>query len=513
MENAKAVAKELGKVISSLEGPSPDGFSFVIDKSSEVPVRKDQFVSVSFEDGSVVARVENVRKTNKYFARAETVRDYGKETDLSNIFPIGEWEFLVADARVLGVFSHDGRIVRSTYPVSPGSAVSEISPGSLSKFLGFEDKGLEIGSVEHHKIPVRISATRLLQKHLAILAMSGAGKSHLTRVLIEELLDRKREQGRLAVVVLDIHGEYLSFSDNGLYQGKTTVVDCTKFKIPVPDLSAREICTFNPSITASQRRLINSAIQALRTAQRETGKAYELSDIVREISASEEGKKDSKAVAIGWLEDLESSRIFSATGFPPVSDIISPGVLTVFDLSGITSTHTKQIIVNYISRKLFELRKRNAAPPYAEIVEEAHNFVPQGESRENAIARGILETVAREGRKFCASLVLISQRPVRLSTTILSQCNTHIILRVTNPNDLDHIGQSSEGISSDTLSSITGLRVGEALLVGEAVNYPTFVKIRDRKSPAPRHSLGIEDAARAFEEKSKRMSEDAGSFV
>ncbi|MFH0961054.1 MAG: ATP-binding protein [archaeon] len=505
--------REIGKAISSLEGPSPDGFSFVIDRADFIPARRDQFVSVEFEDGTVVARIENIRKTNKYFARAETVREYGKDTDLSSLFPIDSWEFLVADARVLGVFASDGKIIRSTYPISPGAAVKEIEGARLSKFLGFEEKGLDIGRVEHHDIPVKINPTRLLQKHLAILAMSGAGKSHLTRVLIEELLDRKKEQGRLAVVVIDVHGEYSSFADPGLYNGRTTLVDCAKFKIPVPDLSAREICTFNPSITASQRRLINSAIATLKKNQRETGKAYEISDIVREIEAAEEGKKDSKTVAIGWLEDLDSSRIFSATGFPAVSEIIAPGILTVFDLSGITSTHTKQIIVSYVSRKLFELRKRNACPPYAEIVEEAHNFVPQGESRENAVARWILEVVAREGRKFCASLVLISQRPVRLSTTILSQCNTHIILRVTNPNDLDHIGQSSEGISSDTLSSITGLRVGEALLVGEGVNYPTFVKIRDRKSPPPRHSLGIEEAARAFEERASKRAEDADAFV
>gem|GEM_PF-184159 len=505
--------KPIGKIISTLEGPSPEGFSFVIEQAETAPARKDQFVSVEFEDGLVVARIETIRKTNKYFARAETVREYGKETELSSLFPIDSWEFLVADARVLGVFSKEGRVVRSTYPVSPGSTVSEIDPDKLSKFLGFDGTGLALGAVEHHKIEARVNPTRLLQKHLAILAMSGAGKSHLTSVLLEELLDRKKEQGRIAIVVIDVHGEYSSFSDPGLYQGRTILVDCTKFKIPVPDLSAREICTFNPSISASQRRLIHSAIQALRKEMRETGKTYEISDIVREIGAIEDAKKDSKSVAIGWLEDLDSSRIFSPTPLPPVEEIVSPGTMTIFDLSGITSSYTKQIVVNYVSRKLFELRKRNSIAPYAEIVEEAHNFVPQGEARENAIARGILETVAREGRKFCASLVLISQRPVRLSTTILSQCNTHIIMRVTNPNDLDHIGQSSEGISSDTLSSITGLRVGEALIVGEAINYPTFVKIRGRKSPPPRHSMGIEDAARAFEERARKRRDDSDAFL
>ena len=73
-------------------------------------------------------------------------------------------------------------------------------------------------------------------------------------------------------------------------------------------------------------------------------------------------------------------------------------------------------------------------------------------------------------------MCLISQRPVNLSTTALSQCNTHIILRVTNPNDLDHIQMSSEGIDARVAKSITSLKVGEAILVGEAVNSPVFVE-------------------------------------
>lgn len=506
--------KEVGKVISTMEGPSPDAFSFVIDKGEGVPARKDQFVSVDFEDGSVVARIETVRKTNKYFARAETVREYGKGSELSSLFPIDSWEFLVADAKVLGVFSKEGdRIIRSTYPISPGAAVREIEGERLSRFLGFHPDGLELGSVEHHKIPVKINPTRLLQKHLAILAMSGAGKSHLVSVLIEELLDRKRGQGRLGVVALDIHGEYTCFADPGLYKGRTLVIDCAKMKIAVPDLSAHDICSFKPAITASQRRLISGAIRSLRQRLRDTGQTYDLDDIIRELEAGEEGDKKSRAVAAGWLEDLANSRLFGATAFPSIGEAVSPGILTVFDLSGVTSTLNKQIIAHCLTKELFDLRKRNAVCPYAEIVEEAHNFVPGGDSRENAVARLVLETVAREGRKFCASLVLISQRPVRLSTTILSQCNTHVIMRVTNPNDLDHIGQSSEGISSETLASITGLRVGEALIVGEAVNYPTFVRIRDRKSPPPRHSATIEDAARAYEDRAEKRGRDSEAFL
>jgi uncharacterized protein len=77
-------------------------------------------------------------------------------------------------------------------------------------------------------------------------------------------------------------------------------------------------------------------------------------------------------------------------------------------------------------------------------------------------------------------LCLITQRPVKLSTTVLSQCSNQAILRCTNPYDLDHIGRSSEGIDRSSLDAITTLEVGEALFVGETVSVPTFVKIRKR---------------------------------
>jgi hypothetical protein len=100
-----------------------------------------------------------------------------------------------------------------------------------------------------------------------------------------------------------------------------------------------------------------------------------------------------------------------------------------------------------------------------------------------------------------------------LSTTALSQCNTHIILRVTNPNDLDHIQMSSEGIDSRVAKNIAGLKVGEAIIVGEAVNYPVFISVRERNSTkrekgAPLHRQAIE-----FEEQAEKRKKNAEAFI
>jgi len=117
---------------------------------------------------------------------------------------------------------------------------------------------------------------------------------------------------------------------------------------------------------------------------------------------------------------------------------------------------------------------------------------------DRAISKSIIETIAREGRKFFTSIVLVSQRPVKLSTTALSQCNTHVIMRILNPYDLDYIGRSSEGIDRSTMNSITSLGVGEAIIVGNAVNHPIFVRVRKRKTTTM-ETESLEESAKNFE--------------
>ncbi len=158
-------------------------------------------------------------------------------------------------------------------------------------------------------------------------------------------------------------------------------------------------------------------------------------------------------------------------------------------------------------------RKKDKVPPFLLVVEEAHNFAPEKVERQYALAKGPIITIAREGRKFGACLCLISQRPVQLATTALSQCNTNIILRITNPFDIKHVGESCEGIDSAMLDSITTLRVGEALVVGEAAGSPIFVKVRKRKSSFFAKGRDLEIIARRFEEEKTKKRQDVEAFL
>jgi len=501
--------QEIGTVISTLEGPSSNQFSFVIREVKGIPVRKGQFVQLQTEEGLLIARVSEIIKTNRYFMRAESVKEYERNgRPLLDMFPVDRWEYLVANATSLGIYA-DGMQKRVSFPASPGQKVSAVDEKILFEFLGLDkEKGINIGDIEFHDIPTHLNITKLFQKHCAILSQTGFGKSHLVSVLIEELLDRNEKFGKPAIIVIDPHGEYTGFAEDEKYVSRTKVFDENSLGIAASSLSANQICEFQPFISSVERRELNKLIGKLKSEKN----VYDMDDLIDAVEKSEI-KPNTRAPLVAWLSDLNSTKLFSNVDSPALEELAATGQLTVLDLSDFIHLRDKQIIVTYIAKKLFEARRANKIPPFIFIVEESHQFAPEQEERAGAISKNIIETIAREGRKFCASLVLVSQRPIQLSTTALSQCNSHIILRVSNPYDLDHIGKSCEGLSGDVLRIIPGLKVGEAFVLGEAVNYPLLMKVRDRKSKKSEKGAKLEDVLLNFKQNKTRNKEDLKQFM
>ena len=496
--------QEYGTVISTLEGPSSRKFSFVINKN--LIVRRGQFIQLTIHDGKLIGRVSDVFKTNRYFMRPESVKEYESHgKTMNDIFPTDDWEYLVADVFALGV-AQEKNFIAATFPPSPGTKVSEPDPDVLERFFGLDKTGLHIGELQHHDIPVKINTTRLLQKHMAILAISGAGKSFLSAVLIEEMLKRKPEQGQLAVIVLDTHGEYTSFAEDPTFAHMTKVFPVEDIQIGLSNMKG-SIGEFLPNLSAVQLRELVKLMRSMKE------KHYSISELLTNITENENIKSATKDVLETTLNDMKRHKTFGVADYPHVDELVRQGGLSVIDLSKTTNLYKKQIIASYLARKLFRLRRNGVIPPFLLVLEEAHQFVPETAKRENAISRSIIQTIAREGRKFNASLCLISQRPIQLSTTVLSQCNTHIIMRVTNPYDLDHIGKSSEGINRSVLNQISSLQVGNGLIVGEAVNSPIFVKIRSRTSKESKHGMSLENAAVEYHNKIKQDAKDTEAFM
>ena len=466
-------------------------------------------MQVSTEEGSLIGRVSDVYKTNRYFMRPESVKEYessGKNMD--DIFPVSDWEYLVADVNALGVYKNPG-FGDSLFPPSPGIKVHEPDNGILTSFFGLDSSGLHLGSIPHHDIPVNVNFTRLLQKHLAILAISGAGKSYLTSVLMEELLSRKPDQGQIATVVLDTHGEYSSFSRDPTFSGKVSMFPMNDIQIGISNLSPYQLFEFMPGISAAAKRALSRVMRSLRRKD----SAFSVSDLMDSLESSDDVKTSVKEPLLMMLDDLRRTGLFGAADSPPMDELVRQGRMSIIDFSDTVNQRKKQMVAAFLSRKLFNARRHGMIPPCLLIVEEAHQFVPEQASREAALSRGILTTIAREGRKFHISLCLISQRPIQLATTVLSQCNTNIILRVTNPYDLDHIGKSSEGVNRTVLRQISSLPIGTGLLVGEAVNYPLFVQIRPRHSKPSDKGLPLEQAAVEYQKRIKQRLSDAEDLM
>lgn len=124
--------------------------------------------------------------------------------------------------------------------------------------------------------------------------------------------------------------------------------------------------------------------------------------------------------------------------------------------------------------------------PVVLVLEEAQNYIQQSRFvEEESISKLVFERVAREGRKYGLSLVVASQRPSELSRTVLSQCNSFIVHRLQNPEDLRYFKEIVPGIYGPMLEQVPALAAQTALVLGECVSAPTLVKIREAR-PIPR---------------------------
>src|SRR2546421_9221108 len=136
-------------------------------------------------------------------------------------------------------------------------------------------------------------------------------------------------------------------------------------------------------------------------------------------------------------------------------------------------------VENRHATSMFDLRKVGRIPPMMLVVEESHNFCPQvGQAASSKVFR----TLASEGRKFGLGLVVITQRAAKVDKNVLIQCNTQIILKVTNPNDLKAIIASVEGLTTAMAEEISRLPTGVAMMTGGGLQMPLLGEGRPRET-------------------------------
>jgi len=178
-------------------------------------------------------------------------------------------------------------------------------------------------------------------------------------------------------------------------------------------------------------------------------------------------------------------------------DSAKNGCITVIDLS-LVPTEVVHIITAVIARVVFEAlqryRKVNAVTlPTVLVMEEAHTFIRRyKEDAENqdtaSVCCQVFERIAREGRKFGLGLVLSSQRPSELSQTVLSQCNTFLLHRISNDRDQELVHKLVPDNLRGLLRELPSLPSQNAILLGWASELPVLVRMNDLPQSQQPHS-------------------------
>lgn len=475
-----ALRRQVGIIYGSA---SSTGFDVAV---SDGDLKRLDYIEAEQDGVRVLCQVESVdRKSRLSLEQAMQIPSgLMAETD----------DTLTAGIRVIGFQDSQGRIQTPRVPFRAGVPVYRADDRLVITVLGLEgaaDEGAFLGHIKGSRIPVTVHMDTLAQKHVSVLAKTGAGKSYTVGVLLEELL-----KANVPLVILDPHGEYGSLRNPNIDEGE--VAQMAKFGVK-PKSFAKQVkeyaldTTLNPEaqrlvlqgmnlegreivemlgskLTGGQVGVLYQAIKEVK----EFLPAYTLRDIIDGVARN---KASSKWNVLNALEVLESTKIFDIRG-TPVKELVNPGQCTIINLKGITPD-VQEIVVTRIASMLWEARKRNEVPAHILVVEEAHNFCPE-RNVGNAVSGAMLRTVASEGRKFGLGLMIVSQRPAKVDKNVLSQCNTQVVLKVTNPNDLKAIVQSVEGISMEVADEVQRLPVGVALVAGGGLTQPVFVDVRPR---------------------------------
>jgi len=159
-----------------------------------------------------------------------------------------------------------------------------------------------------------------------------------------------------------------------------------------------------------------------------------------------------------------------------------------FNLEDIDDYLAKTICKIY-SRMFFDFLKRlkmRATIPFHIFLEESHRYV-QNDLDRSLLGYNIFERIAKEGRKYGLMINLISQRPVEISETVISQCSNFFIFKMNHPRDLEYIKQMLPNISADIVEKQKTLQPGTCVAFGKAFKIPMIIHF-DKPDPEPQSS-------------------------
>ncbi|ADU97269.1 helicase HerA domain-containing protein [Thermovibrio ammonificans] len=457
-------------------------------------VQLGDYVELEYEGYRVLGFVREVRRISRVLSE-----DLAPE-DLQRIKRFaGSSSFFRGRISILG--APDRNMFVPRVPPEPGTLIYPASSDTLRKVFG-EGGGTRIHLghlLTRPEVPVYVDVNSIVNRHLAVLAITGGGKSNTVSVILEGILEKGG-----AVLVFDMHGEYVDFDLE--VNGRPAVKNISLTLNPLR-LSYQEFRLF---ANVDDSAYIQD--RYLRRAFKETNEAVKNGDIppsdfwgyllglLNGWAGDDAYKEDRKSITgvIGKVEDMIDfySDLF-ALDQSTIVEQIELGRLNVVDLSHVDEK-IADIVVSHVLRNALEARKASvrgeSSPldfPLLTVIEEAHVLASASVPTRS---RYWISRIAREGRKFGLGLCLVTQRPKALDSNALSQANNMVILRLVEPGDQRHVQQASESLSADLVEQLPSLNVGEALVMGKMIPVPALVKIKKASAKRGGGDIDVVDA-------------------
>ncbi len=407
-------------------------------------------------------------------------------------------EYMIGQARILSwlhtLLSRKGELVTPRYPPRPAAKVYSASDKVLKKIFvkPAKDGWVKLGTlVNHPNVPFYVNVPKMVSRHLAILAITGAGKSNTVAILLSRIVGELRG----TALVIDMHSEY-----GDVVEGKTNVIKPMMHPAKLTLSEYYALLKLDEGAT-KQRMYLRKAYRELF----ETGEALKRKDKFLELlleklieyynTAGRGGRAGSKRIEtipkkdqtsildlIHKLEELIDN--YGGTVLTPsapdmLESVVKPGHANVLDLGSVDEVVADVVTYHYLWWLLNE-RKRHVVNgegypiPVLAVIEEAHVLVP---NNRKTLTKGVVARIAREGRKFGVGLALVSQRPKNVDEDALSQTNNKIILKLVEPKDQQYVQRASETLSDELLQLLPSLNTGEAVVLGMMVPLPALVRI------------------------------------
>lgn len=474
----------------------------------------------------VWARITDIRRFNPFFPAEAAQEIAGEGISLEDTILSTTRDQLEATGLILGATTDTNisNLFPLTYPVKPATTIYHPPADAVRQLLvgGREnDRNVMVGTlIAREDVEVTFSAPKLVARHLAILAMTGGGKTVAARRIIRELIREK-----YPLLILDPHGDYVGLSVcQDLLQAESPGCKVSLF---YPDLLMREegeplveklVSQMTDGLTEPQADYLRGTFTSNRAREGQSCLEY-IEKLIRFIEKDVntlQGNKRPTAfvvrralnIVFGRLDRMRKTSEMMRRSpklqhlqfeslpnpFSEPEKIIRPGQTSILYLGGYD--HVTQCSIAAITLEaLFEFRANltGRIAPFLTVVEEAHTFIPSArEGTEDAVSLPVIRRIITEGRKFGTGLVLISQRPSRLDETIVSQCNSFLILRLVNPRDQSFVRSVMENLSESDARLIPGFGPGQGIISGQVVRFPLPVRVK-MDADLLRSELGDED--------------------